>query len=55
MSLVLGVLAFDRDPLDAMARSGVGVGIVHVLGNVLYGVCVAVLFGLSAVDFALSF
>jgi hypothetical protein len=55
VSIVLGLIAFDREPLNRMNEAGPAVGIVHVIGNVIYGLCVSVLFGLSAIDYAVAF
>jgi hypothetical protein len=55
VSAVLGTLAMDQRPLERMQLAGVGVGTAHVLANVLYGLCLAVLFGLTRVDFMLAF
>jgi hypothetical protein len=53
--LVLAALAFDQRPLEWMAQAGPGVGLVHTLAHVLYGLCVSALFGLLRVDALLSF
>lgn len=55
VSIVLGLIAFDQRPLERMGEVGFGVGLTHVIGNVIYGLVVALLYGVTAVDFMLSF
>ena len=55
VSLVLAMLAYDQQPLEHIARAGRGVAGVHALGNVAYGLVVSLLFGLSSVEYALSY
>ena len=55
VSAVLALLAFDQEPMEHMTRAGMGVGTVHVLGNVVYGLCVSALFGLTRVEYVLAF
>jgi hypothetical protein len=54
-SIVLGMLAFDQRPMERMALAGNAVGTVHVIGAILSGLSVSVLFGFSAVTPHLSF
>ncbi|HEX9844729.1 MAG TPA: hypothetical protein VGC20_18350 [bacterium] len=55
VSAVLGMLAFDQRPLERIQLAGAGVGTAHVLGNVLYGLVLSALYGLTRVDYLLSF
>lgn len=55
VSCFLALIAFDQDPWDFMQRAGAAVGIWHVGGNVVYGLCVSLLFGLAKVDPNLGF
>jgi len=52
---VLSLLAFDQRPMERIQLAGAGTFVVHALGNVVYGLALAVLFGLSRVDSALAF
>lgn len=54
-SLVLGMLAFDQDPMGRVSQAGLGVGIVHAVGHAVYGLLVSVLFGISGVEYVLSY
>ncbi len=61
VSIVLGLIAFNQDPLAHAIRSGFWVGLWHVVGSVAYGLTLSILFGVStsvfniSVDFAVSF
>ncbi len=61
VSIVLGLIAFNQDPLARAVESGFWVGLWHVVGSVAYGLTLSILFGVStsvfniSVDFAVSF
>ncbi len=55
VSILLALIAFDQEPLDFMQRAGGAVGTWHVLGHVVYGLCLSVLFGLTRVVSGLAF
>ena len=55
VSIVLGVMAFNQDPLAHAIGSGFWVGLWHVVGSVAYGLTLSILFGATTVDFAVSF
>ena len=55
VSIVLGLIAFNQDPLAHAIGSGFWVGLWHVVGSVTYGLTLSILFGTTAVDFAVSF
>jgi hypothetical protein len=55
VSAVLGMLAFDQDPLGKMSRAGFGVGLIHLIGTILYGLSLAVLYGFIPADAMLRF
>ncbi|HKI99692.1 MAG TPA: hypothetical protein VKB51_14555 [bacterium] len=55
VSAVLGMLAFDQDPLGRMSLAGPGVGAIHVLGTLLYGLSLSLLYGFIPADRMLMF
>ena len=55
VSIFVALLAFDQAPLGHMIQAGPGPGIFHLVGNVIYGLLVSLMFGFSALEMAVAY
>ncbi len=55
VSLLLTILAADQNPWERFLAAGTVPAIWHLIGNVLYGVSISVLFGITNVNWMLVY